>query len=784
MKTLIFALRFLSRAKSYTVISLLSLSFSLAGCIVLTRYIHHELTVDVNCVDRNDVYAVQVDIEGNRYYGSFEVYQDSILFDPAVVSAHCQMIPLENDYVVCDGRRFRCNAIATDSTFFHLFTYQTVQGENWSDDPFSVILTEDYAHELFGTLNPIGRSLRFSNGGNYVVKGVVAMPENKTWINFDMAVPHTSSNRWQRMPLDFYRFVPGTDLDQINAIGNIPRRVSPDFPNDTRRYTFHFVPIKDCYWTDAKISAETSVFAWGNRQQLRIFIGVCAMLLIMGMLNFINLYMMFMLKRTHEYGIRRILGADRLQIFLHILTENFLLVAAAVFFAWTIVELVQEPASRLFGFDFAYGTFDWQMTLFLLLVLPLSASLWPYYRFIHDVPSVSINTVSTTHRSVRSRMILLFGQYVVTFLLVILALYFNRQLNMLVHTDPGYRTDNILVANLVYESNDYAVYRDEEAMQEKRSRTMQIAEMVDRCPDIDCWIVDDATLNSSGYANEFKGNDGRTAFLNVWYADPDFFRLYDLRFVEGGLPDTGYDRGKYYVVNRAGLKALGYESCKGATIVDESDNMEACPITGVIEDYYDGHVTAGIHPMVFIVYKRTSGCVYQMSVQPGRMTAVLDYLKSVQREVYGTEEFEYYLFADKVKQMYEADRQTATLYGLFAGIAIVVSCLGLFAISLFDIRQRYREIAIRKVNGAGRKDLYRLLFRKYLLMLGGAFIITLPLSFYIVGVYTEGFIKKVSLTADMFIASLAVVGLISLATLFWQINRAARINPAEVIKGE
>ena len=112
------------------------------------------------------------------------------------------------------------------------------------------------------------------------------------------------------------------------------------------------------------------------------------------------------------------------------------------------------------------------------------------------------------------------------------------------------------------------------------------------------------------------------------------------------------------------------------------------------------------------------------------------------------------------------------------------SCLGLFGISLFDIRQRYREIGIRKVNGASMKDLYKLLFRKYIIVLGIAFVVGTPIAYYLIQQYTADFVVKAPMGIDIFIIALLIVALISLGTLFWQVRKAANINPADVVKRE
>ena len=432
------------------------------------------------------------------------------------------------------------------------------------------------------------------------------------------------------------------------------------------------------------------------------------------------------------------------------------------------------------------------MSLALLIFLPLVASLYPYFRFTRILPSVGIRLVSTAGQSVRARMGLLLLQYVLTLILVVLAFYFNRQLDTLLHTDPGYRTENILVAHLAHESKDYSSYQNPEDIQARVQRVKQLGAKMKACPDIEYWVADQSALTSSDFGMKFIGNNGRTAFLYMWYANPSFFRLYELRFVEGTLPsmeeEEDWDR-EYYVVNRAALKELGYDSCQGATLMYEDDKMraqnpEAHPIVAVIDDYYDGHISAGVHPMVFVVRRGSSGDLYTLSYRPGRLAAVMDYLKKVEREIYGTEEFEYTLFSDQVKQMYAADRRMAMLYTSFAFIAIVVSCLGLFGISLFDIRQRYREIAIRKVNGAMLKDLYVLLLRRYVGMLLLAAVVAVPLAWLAIHYYTADLVVKAPVTVGLFLAAFLIVAVISVATLLWQVNKASRINPSEVMKSE
>ena len=173
-----------------------------------------------------------------------------------------------------------------------------------------------------------------------------------------------------------------------------------------------------------------------------------------------------------------------------------------------------------------------------------------------------------------------------------------------------------------------------------------------------------------------------------------------------------------------------------------------------------------------------------MVVHPGQEKACIDYLKEIVQEIYNTDDFEYSWLKDDVLAFYEEDRQVTVIYSVFALIAIVVSCLGLFGISLFDIRQRYREIAIRKAHGAGMKDLYQLLFKKYLAVLGASFVVAVPLAYYLIHQYTLDFAVKAPVGIGIFVLALLLVAGISMGTLWWQIRKAANIDPAIVMKRE
>lgn len=788
MKTLKYAWRFLIRSKSYTLINLLGLAFSLACCIILMRYIHRELAVDSNCVNREQVYGVKMEIDGNKYLSTLMNKGDSSLIDQRHIDKQTSFIPLEKDYVMVGANRFPSRVIVTDSVFFQLFRYPVVQGDISLRSPQSALITEAFARKLFGKENPVGKVIRGSNGKDLVIEAVLGNPGNKTFLQFDVVLPKALSGSWERMHIDLFSFMPGTDINKLNEIGKNPLYVNGPDSGDTRTYTYSFIPVSRLYWDTSITNEEPSMFFTGSYSHLWIMIGVCLLVLLTGVINFINIYLVAMLRRGKEYGLKKVFGARGKELFLNIWVENTLLVSAALLVAWLFVELSMMPVKNLFNYQFTYTAFDWQLSLGILIALPLLTSIYPFVKYNYTPPVVSIRSIGTGSRSVRSRILFLGVQYMLTFLLVVLSLYFNRQLDVLLNTEPGFRTKDIIIAQLAYESMDFTSYT-EESMKQRQERINALDNELSSCPYIEDYEASYTDILKGDYGSNYLNDQGKKAYLNMRFATPHFFNIYGIKLLEGELPDLK-DKGFWGVVvlNRAAMDALGYTTCRGVSVTEENSlrrgGSKTLPIAAVVDDYYGGHLSMGKKPTVYMVSDQMSGDIYQIACVPGKKKEALDFLRKTELKIYGSEDFEYSILEEDVKAIYDKDRQIAVIYSVFACIAIAIASLGLFGISLFDIRQRYREITIRKVNGAQLKDLYPLLLRKYLAVLGVAFLLVIPLSWYIIHEYTSGFAVKAPVTIGIFIIGLVIVAVISLGTLLWQVRKAARINPAEIMKYE
>ena len=275
MKTLKYAGRFLMRSKSYTVINLLGLAFSLACSIVLMRYIHREVTVDAHAVNPSNVVVPLRDIDGNVYSCS-QKYMDTTYIQPASIVEETPFILLEKDNLVVQDKPYTTNLFVTDSTYFHLFHYELADGSLQMSAPDDALVMESFARKVFGKENPIGKSITYKGDRIATIRGVLKTPRCKTSHTFDVMLNIGLQKQWSRMEGTFIRLQPGISVETINRTSHVYRKT--DY--GTVRYAY--LPLEQFYW-DESLAEHPEMEHHGNRSHLFLLAGVCLLVLLTGM---------------------------------------------------------------------------------------------------------------------------------------------------------------------------------------------------------------------------------------------------------------------------------------------------------------------------------------------------------------------------------------------------------------------------------------------------------------------------------------------------------------------
>ena len=342
MKTLKYAARHLARAKAYTLINIVGLALSLGCCIMLARYLHREYTTDTHCVDRGRVVIPLQDIDGNVYPSILHpdwVTLDTTYITDSQVQERCRLILLQDDLVQRCESSHQAHVLAADSSFFHLFRYPVQVGEAALHAPTDAVLTEAFARRLFGHENPVGQVLDYA-GHEVTVRGVIGEPACKTTLHFDLVVAYDLSDEWGRMPWELVHVLPAVDLPAINRKAHVyrPVKAAGDWYPVGKQIRQQFLTLEEFYFDQTSTDEDTRLMrSQGNLRYLHLLAGVAALLLLVGMLNFVNLYMVLMMKRSKEYGNKKVFGLHRLPLFAQIYTENFLLCAGALLLAGVVV---------------------------------------------------------------------------------------------------------------------------------------------------------------------------------------------------------------------------------------------------------------------------------------------------------------------------------------------------------------------------------------------------------------------------------------------------------------
>lgn len=804
MKNILSAFRTLFRFKLYTAINMVGLVLSVAATLVIMRYVHQELTVDHFCKNLDRTYVLTIDNrEHIRIMEHLDRNKDPNYVSPVnnpEVEVYSFCVSLNDDFIKVGDLRYKANVLVTDSMFTEIMDYPIVTGITSIRQPDDAIITRRYAQKIFGKENPLGRQITTSADKVLTVRGIIDEPSTKASLQFDLIASAFQEEdahlSWTRVGFTLVRLVKGCDMNKYNEKISKPMTLLT-FNNTPIQ--FRLFPLEKLYF-DKTVDSSAASFLRGNYDHILILSAVACMLLLVGIFNFINIYTVIMLKRAREFGIKKVYGATSSQIFFQIYSENVCTSAIALLFIWMLIELSGGLFATIYNIPVkADWMFDLTLSVFILFGLPLIISLYPFLRYNYSSPVTSLRSINVSGHSIVSRMLFLFIQYVITFCLIVISIYFVWQLHTMLHTDLGYKTKDIIITKVVEKAYLEKVYKSDEEWERHRDEELHqqqvIKQKMDESPLFSSWQYGEP-LVALDENTTITGEDGEKHKVVFLYSNKEYMDMFGMQLKEGRTwNDTDHFSQYKMIINESAQKLFHIKDIHKASLQTESrlwwgqgEDLSKNPpfqVVGVIKDFRFGHLSKGNLPLV-ILYQENGGYMDPMIAQivPGKRKEAICFLQSLHEELEGKGYFEYTFIEDEIAKLYDADKRMTQIYVTFAGLAIFISCLGLLGLSLYDIRQRYREIALRKVNGASGKQIALLLLRKYLYILGASFLVSIPLSYYIINDYTKDFVVKAPIGIGIFLISLIVTLAISLGTLLWQVRKAVRLNPGIIMKNE
>ena len=819
-----YALRFLGRQKTFTVINMLGLALSLACSIILTRYLYREATVEKHCIDPS---TIIVPVE---YFDATELYQPSELTfyrsrDDIGLFSHvleeCKFSTTSSTRIKADNEWISATGLSAEPAITGFFRIDVTGDASALKRPDACWITREFAQRLYGDTDPIGMTLNVESDNftirdfTFTVAGIIEKKSFKTILNPDIILPYSEKLYWEECV--WMRVDEGLDIDELKKrcieYASSDQYRFADYHHSFERWTEMYYRYK----AQGRVkNQDKTLYSTGSLFMNRVLWATDLLILIIGLLNFINLFWVYWQYRIREEGIRKVFGQTRRHLLLELWTENGVLAVASVLIAWVIVLSLSGRPLEYLECAVPFTRFDIYLTVGIILFLPLIALLYPYFMIRRKPVSRILASRSTTVHESGIRNWILGVQYFITFTLLICSLWLKSHLMFLTQSDTGIPVDEILV--LPNPTNGYANW----GRRESDSR-----EIVNRLKDnalvLHAMITDNLPVgvrSSASTSRTWANDKGQENFhLLDYIVTPEWFDLFGITISDGKV--TGNDTTSYthyqigegvsitvssdanrVALNRSAMRLMGYEEINH-NIGKEQARVNMDPKTrerldslfvlydnsryvcAEVKDFYNAHRTAGMAPSAFEIGtdKFVLGFL-AVRVVPGKQEEALELVRNTIKDICGTDDIECRWLRQDVDELYSEDRKVTDIFTIFSLVAVIVSLLGLLGITDFSLRQRLHEVAVRKVHGAKRLDLYLLLGKRTVSIMTAAFLLCIPVTILLIKQYTRSFIESAPVTVWIYLAALAIVFAVTVLTLATQLERACRLNPAEVIKSE
>ncbi|NIM99812.1 MAG: FtsX-like permease family protein, partial [candidate division Zixibacteria bacterium] len=682
------AIRHMRRHWAYSLINILGLAIGMACCILIFIWVQHELSYDKFHEKADDLYLITVFGEHGTWTSSPWALVPTLKNDfPEILKGSWYgVIPLLARY---EHKIFFEDAALVGDEFLDMFTFTFVKGnpEYAFEDLNSVVLTERAAARYFGNEDPIGKVIQFENQIDLAVSGVIEDIPSNSHMEFDLVVspiPFIGEARTRTWSMDVssYVLLP-SQADPVEVENKISETIIKYDKRTNVKYYVGLFPLKKIH-LHSFYRTDPIVYVY-------VFSAIAVIILLIACINFMNLTTARSSIRINEVGIRKVCGGDRKDLIIQFLGESMGLALVALIGAVVLVYFLLPGFNSLAAKQLEFNILNNGILIvgFVLLAVfvGLAAGSYPALYFSSFQPDrVLKNTFQTGSRRSGLRKTLIVTQFTASILLIIATTTIYKQIQYIRSKDLGFSKDQILVVR---------------ARRQLRANYNIVKERLLANPD-----VLKVSAASSIPLNVNNNNpvywEGRSADsyvrMNFVCVDYDYFETFDMEMSYGRSFSREYPTDQEnYIINEAALKLTGYQDPIGKMFsMWENEGT----LVGVVKDFHGTSLHNDIRPIVFVMYQNLPYNNWFIKIRGSRIAESIDFVKKTIAAVVPGYPVEPEFLDEHFQRQYTNEDRLGKILTSFTGLAIFISCLGLFGLAAFMAARRSKEIAIRKVLGA------------------------------------------------------------------------------------
>ncbi|HWK07919.1 MAG TPA: ABC transporter permease [Puia sp.] len=786
------AFRNLWRHRGFSLLNIIGLTVGMTAFFLIFLYVRFEGSYDSMHSKADRIYRIVSDVRTpteTLHYNTppvpAAVYMATEL--PEVQSA--VRISLGDNWMVIRGDQVfeQEDVAAADSTFFDIFDFPLLKGNPHTalKEPFSIVLTETTAKKFFGDADPMGRSLTLTRDKFHgTVTGIMKdIPEN-SHLKVSMIMSNTTfsqkldtamDRQWDNYAWSAYLLLrPRTNAAHLEA--KFPAFLEKMDGADMHRRkmipTLFLEPLRDIYLYSTRDGSKT-----GNISNVYIFSIIGAFILIIACINFINLTTARSAERAKEVGIRKVVGAGKGMLAAQFIGESVILCVIAYALAIVFAALLLPAFNHLAGKTISPGIFSQPGSLLMLLgiavLIGIAAGAYPAFVLSSFQPvTVLKGKFVTGTRGIFLRKALVVVQFTIATGLIIATLVVNSQLGYMRSQDLGFSRNQEIVLDVRGDSSRYAFKQEVSAMPGVLSTALSSN------------VPGTGTFSGACQIQNIKG-DMQTASVNVYLIDFDYLKQFQIRIVAGRAFSREFptDTTQAMILNETAVRQLGYLSPEQAIGKRFAQFNNTGTIVGVVKDFHFRSLQEVIKPLS--IRMRPQDCdLLSVNLDGHHLPATIDAIERKWKRMLPDKPFSYFFLDEFFDRQYRSEDRFGKLFLYFAGLAIFISCLGLMGLASYSTLQRTKEIGVRKVIGASAGGIVLLLSKDFLKLVGWAFLIAAPLSWFFINGWLRGFAYRIPVYWWIFAVAGLTAFLIALLTVSFQAIRAALANPIKSLRSE